>query len=155
MAKDRVLEITSSGCELKSLHTLGTEVWCARPPENKSNDPDDYEGCHVLQFVNSALSAVNKDISQASGETFADLMNKVYEFTTDAQAVGKTVVIRASHTEEEKQRLRTISISARDGHDLALVIVQAVGGRGWTSQVRLVEILGPTPKPAGALPKKQ
>jgi hypothetical protein len=140
MAKDRVLETTSTGCELKSFRTKGSEVWCARPTEGDHSKLAEYEGCHILQFENGTLININRHISEVSGEAVADIMNAIYEFTRDAKADGKSVTIATNQSEYEKSRYRTITFDIGD-RSLVLNITQPVGSQDSVSSVSLIEVM--------------
>ncbi len=147
MAKARVLEITSTGCELKSLRTTGTEIWCAKPTERKIAFMSEVDVCDVLQFDGGTLINANRHISEASGEASADIVNRVYEFVRDAKAAGSSVVIETAESEIEKQRHRTLSFTVGQ-YALVLIITQSVGASSSGSSVGLIETLARRPSPA-------
>jgi hypothetical protein len=142
MAKDRVLELTSAGCELKSYPISGTDRWCARPMEkvrSMRSRAELYEDCHYLQFKNGALAEVEKQISEANDDRSADIMSRVYSFILGVEAGRQSVRVSIDDEKEyKKHRLRTIIFTAGD-RSLNLYIAQTIGSPG--SRFTLTESL--------------
>jgi hypothetical protein len=144
MAKDRVLETTSVGCELKRFPGDQLDLWCARPI-GKNSGLTDYEGCDMFQFDQGFLAMADRTISETSGEKVADMMNQVYEFIRDGEASGKSVVSWTTQAEVDKYRYRRINFRV-DDRSLVLNIIQPIGTAGSTSKVSLMERLARPPK---------
>jgi len=145
MAKDRVLELTSAGCEVKRYRMPDADFWCARPADKMNSGLAAYEGCHDFQFEKGALVLVTKHIGETSGETAANLLNKVYEFMRDAEESGESVVTTTDQKEFEKQRFRFIAFMVGD-RKLEVTVTQDVGASGAASVVRLAETLSRSQK---------
>ena len=139
MAKDRVLDTTSAGCELKRLPGDQSDLWCARLT-GKNSGLADYEGCQMFQFKEGSLVMADRTISETSGDKVADMMNEVFEFIKSAETSGKSIVTSTTQAEAGKHRYRLVNFRV-DDRALVLTIDQPIGEAGLTSTVTLMERL--------------
>jgi hypothetical protein len=147
MARDRVIEVASSRCEVKRFRGEG-DSWCARPIEKMNSGLAAYEGCHTMDFTGGLLTSVSREVAEAYDNTSAEIVNQVYAFVQEAKSKGDTVVVSLGYEREyERWRFRTVVFSVRD-RSMELTTTQPVGSSGAKSSIRLTESLEPLASPA-------
>jgi len=141
MAKDRVIQAASSGCEVKRFRDTTTDLWCARPAELLNSRLPPYAGCHNLQFESGLLVSIEKEIGEAHDEKAAGVLDRVFSFLKAAEDASQTVTVSpSSETEFAGLRFRTIDFKLGQ-RSLSLTITQPIGSARGIPEVRLTESL--------------